>query len=349
MKKINLIKIIVVLMFLTFLCGCWNVNEINQRALPLAIGISKENEEEFKVTLYIPVTSVEGKTRIVTEKGESVSSVLGRMRTNSEGALDYSKIQFIVIQNHLANNNQEWSKLIKYLMKSREIPSIALLAITEDDIEKMFAIINEKKGFRATSIYDYFYKGAGWAPEFSITRVWEVYRSLFSYTKDIAVPVVKSGKDTVFIFEDLAVLKNGKITGRISPSENLLVNLFQNRNARGQNESLGFASIRVINSSLQIRPSMKNNEPLVSSDLNVKIDILEREEGVTNSRILKELEKLMEKRFNDMFEQAQRNKTDIFGFGQHFRHQIPYHELKDWREEYYPKLKVNFQVHVSME
>ena len=33
-----------------------------------------------------------------------------------------------------------------------------------------------------------------------------------------------------------------------------------------------------------------------------------------------------------MFEQAQANQTDLFGFGQLFRQQLSYQELKSWRE-----------------
>ncbi|SFE60695.1 germination protein, Ger(x)C family [Paenibacillus catalpae] len=348
MKKNKPYKTIVVLMSLTFLCGCWDIKEINQRALPLVMGISKEHDEEYRVTLSLPITNVEGKTRIVTGKGDSVSSVLGQMRTNSENALDYSQLQLIVIDSHLAANHPEWIKIIKYFMISKEIPSIALVAITDDNIEKMFSNIS-KLGFTGTAVYDFFNKGTGWAPEVSYTRIWEVYQSLFSYTNDIAVPVVNSAKDTILNFEGSAVLKNGKITERINPSENHLVRLFQNHTTIRNTENLGFSTIVVTDSSLKVKPSMKNNEPRVASDLSLKISILEKEEGVSNNRIKEVLEKRIEQRFNDIFKQAQKNKTDIFGFGQHFRTRISFDELKNWREVYYPKLIVNFQVHVGME
>ncbi|MBA2937517.1 hypothetical protein HZF08_04315 [Paenibacillus sp. CGMCC 1.16610] len=234
-------------------------------------------------------------------------------------------------------------------MKSKELPSIALLAITDENIEKMFSSIDEKLDAHATSVIDYFYKGADWAPEITTSRVWEVYRSLFSYTKDIAVLVVNAGKDTLLSFEGSAVLKNGKIIEQISPSENQFVNLFQKLRAKGKVESLGYASIMVENSSLRIKPSKKAGELMVASDLSLKIDVMEKNEDTTNDQIQRDLENLIEKRFYNLFEQAQKNKTDIFGFGQHFRNQIPYDELKNWREDYYPKLKVNFQVHVKME
>ncbi|WNR42883.1 Ger(x)C family spore germination protein [Paenibacillus roseipurpureus] len=350
MKINSYVRIIVALISLILLSGCWDIKEIDKRNFPLIIGISKENKEEYKVSLHIPTSEKGGKmSRTVSQKGTNVSSILGQLRTNIEDAVYYKQVRLIIIQNKLANDKEDLSELIKFLMKSKELPSIALIAITEENIEKMFSNINGKHFSHTTSIIDYFYKGADWAPEISTTRIWEVYRSLFSYTKDIAIPVVNSGKDTILNYEGAAILKNGKITEKINPSENQFVILFKNHNANGIIENLGNASIMVTNSSLKIKPSMLTSEPIVSSNLSLKIDILERKEGVTNDQIQSKLEKQFKKQFYDMLDKAQKNKTDIFGFGQHFRNQIPFHELKNWREEYYPNLKVNFQVHVIIE
>ncbi|MCM3732037.1 Ger(x)C family spore germination protein [Fictibacillus nanhaiensis] len=350
MRNNKLFKLLIVFMSTILLCGCWDIKDINKRSIPLVMGISKEDDEEYKLTLQIPIPKNDDQiSRIVTGRGETVASVLGQIRTNSEDAVDFSQIRLIVIQKNLAKNPQELRDLIKFLMGSEDIPSRALVALTDDDVENVLSNINDKLGVHASSIYDYFNKGAGWVPEiFSIT-IWEVYRSLYSYTKDIAVPVVRSGKDTVLKFKGAAILKKGKIIETISPDECQLVNVFRNNNEKGRIESLGFASIIVTNSSIKNKTSMKNNKPTVSSNLRLKIYILERKEGITNKRIRKELEKLTEKRFYRLLKRTQGSQTDIFGFGQQFHQQISYHELKDWRNDYYPKLKVNFQVHANME
>ncbi|WP_164775489.1 Ger(x)C family spore germination protein [Paenibacillus glycanilyticus] len=348
MERLNLSKLIFALLSLILLCGCWDIKAINERSLPLVMGISKKNDEKYQVTLTLPVTRVKGKTRIITEKGESVSEVLGQLRSNVEDAIDYSQIRLILIDAPLAANHLEWRKMFHYLMSSKDIPSIALVAITDENIEQMFSKMS-KQGLSGTALYDFFNKGAGWAPDVSNTRIWEVYQNLFSYTNDIAVPVVHSSEDTILKFKGSAVLKNGKVTANISPSENQLVRLFQHHHFIRNTENLGFATIFVVNSHLKNKPSITNHIPQVASDLFIKISILERDEGVSNSLVIDELEKRIEKRFNDMFKQTQINKTDIFGFGQLFRTRIPYDDLHSWRDKYYPKLIVNFRVHATME
>ncbi|WP_156158232.1 Ger(x)C family spore germination protein [Gordoniibacillus kamchatkensis] len=79
----------------------------------MTIGISKENDEEYKLVLQIPITTkVSTKSRIVTEEGESVSSALGQMRTHTEKAIDYTQIRLIIIQNNLAKNEEQFSNLL---------------------------------------------------------------------------------------------------------------------------------------------------------------------------------------------------------------------------------------------
>jgi spore germination protein KC len=349
MKKVN--KTLITLMFLvTFLSGCWDVKDIDKRVLPLVMGITKVNNEEYKVTMQIPIPKKDGETsRIVTSIDENVSSALGQIRTNSENAVDYSHVRLIIIQKTLSDNKEELMRLVTFLMNSDEIPTNSQLALTDVPIEKLLSNINDKLGVDSTSLYDFFNKGAGWAPEILSTRIWEVYRSLHSYTEDITIPVVDSGKDTVLNYKGAVALKMGEITQRIDPNETQLIKLFQNNNAKGKIENVGFASVMVTRSAIENKTVMENNKPLVSTDLKLKIQVLEREAGITNDQIKKDLEKLIEKRFNNMFDKAQENKTDIFGFGQYFRNQIPYDDLENWRERYFPDLEVNFQVHVNME
>ncbi|WP_342443526.1 Ger(x)C family spore germination protein [Lysinibacillus sp. FSL K6-0075] len=351
MKENHPYKTLIICMFflLPFLGGCWDVKDIDKRLLPLVIGIAKENGD-YQVTLQIPITQKENEvSRIVTGKAETVLKVLGQVRTNSEEAVDYSHIELIIIQSNLAANQQEMRELIEFLMHSEEIPSRALVAITDDKIDKVLSNINDKLGVNATSIYNYFNKGAGWAPEITSVHIWEVYRSLYSYTKDMIIPVVRAGNDTVLVYEGSSVLKNGELMAKINPDESQLTKLFQNFNAKGKVESFDLASMMVINSAIKNKASLKNGIPTVTSHLTLKIAILERKKDVSNEQITKELTKLIEKRFYDMLEQGQANQTDLFGFGQLFRQQLSYQELKSWRKDFYPRLKVDFQVHVGVD
>ncbi|MFC7391464.1 Ger(x)C family spore germination protein [Scopulibacillus cellulosilyticus] len=350
MTKHNLYKFMAVFISLFILSGCWDNKDIDKRVLPLVMGISKKNTEGYKVTLQIPIPEQNGQiSRVVTGQGGTVASVLGKIRVNSEYAVDYSHIGLIIINKKLGTNQQEMKGIIKFLMKSGEVPTKAMVAITDDNINNVLTNINKRLGINATSLFDYFNKGAGWAPEISRTPIWEVYQSLFSYTKDIAVPVVRSGKNTVLRYDGSAILKNGEIIGKISPDETQIYNIFQNQGASGKTETFDFTSVMVSDSSLQHKLLMKENKPSLSFHLNLGITILEKKEGLNDKKVKEKLEKVIENRFYNMLKQSQKKKIDLFGFGQYFRNQIPYNELKDWRTKYYPNLNVDFKVNAYLE
>ncbi|WEG13482.1 Ger(x)C family spore germination protein [Pullulanibacillus sp. KACC 23026] len=349
MKKVNK-TVIFSMLLLIVLSGCWDNKDIDKRVLPLVIGIAKGDNHDYEVTVQIPITKSSGlMSRIVTSKAQTVSRALGEIQTNSENAVDYSQVRLVVIQRNLASNPKELKQLIKFLMTSKEIPLNAQLAFTNESTVKLLSNINNKLGVDATSLFDYFNKGVGWAPGISNTRIWEAYRSLYSYTDDLTIPVVDSGKDTVLIYKGAAALKKGRLTQTVNLDENQLINLFKNHNADGKIENVDFASVMVKRSTIRNQALIEGNTPTVTTDLKLKIDILEVHSGITNDQIKHKLEKLIEKRFYHVFNQSKKNETDLFGFGQYYRGQIPYADLKNWRTTYYPNLKVNFHAQVSSE
>ncbi|MED1865799.1 Ger(x)C family spore germination protein [Fictibacillus nanhaiensis] len=350
MKRSKIYKALVVFILTIFLSGCWDIKDVNKRSIPLVMGISKEGDKNFELTLQIPIPKSENQvSRTVTERSGSIAGALGKIQTNSENAMDYSQIQLIVIQKNLARNEQEFKNLIKFLMGSEEIPSRALVAITSENVKNVLSNINDKLGVHASAIYDYFYKGSVWSPELFSTPIWAVYRSLFLSTKDIAIPSVRSGKDTVLVFEGSYIFKRGKLTDRISPEETQLINMFNNKKIKGKIETLGFASVVITDNSISSEVSLKNDIAHISSTLDLEIHVLEKEDGVTNKQIEKKLEKVNKERFYTLLSKTQKNNTDIFGFGQQFQNVIPYPKLYHWRNEYYPHLKMKFKVKAKIE
>ena len=196
------------LILVMILSGCWDVKDIDKRVLPLVMGITKESNDEYKVTMQIPIQKKEGETsRLVTSIDKNVSSALGQIKTNSENAVDYTQVRLIVVHESISESKEELVKLVTFLMNSSDIPTNAQLAFTNAPIEDLLSNINDKLGVDSTSLYDFFNKGTGWAPEIISTRIWEIYRSLHSFTEDTTIPVVDAGDDTVLMYKGAAALK----------------------------------------------------------------------------------------------------------------------------------------------
>lgn len=331
------------------LAGCWDIKDINKRFFPLIVAISKENDEAYTITLQMPIPqNVNEASRTVTVKADSIGKALEQVQLDAEDVIDYSQTQLIFIQSNLAKDQQAMQGLIHFAMNSKETPSRALLAITDENVEDLLKDINEKLGIQTTSIYDYFNKGYDWAPEIFSIPIWKAYQSLYFYTQDLAIPVARAGKDTVLTFEGSDVFRKGEKMDRISSAESLLLNMVQNKSEGGVVESLESADIHIINSSVKKNATMKNKRPVLSVDLHVTMRILEKKQDISDKNIQQQLQQRFEQRFHAMLQRLQEAHTDIFGFGQQFRQYISYDELKNWRTTYYPNLQVDFNVSTTI-
>lgn len=345
--KIKRLCLLLIPVFL--LAGCWDIKDINKRFFPLIVAISKENDEAYTITLQMPIPqNVNEASRTVTVKANSIGSALKQVQLDAEDVIDYSQTQLIFIQSNLAKEQQAMQKLIHFVMNAKEIPSRALLAITDENVEDLLKDINQKLGIQTSSIYDYFNKGYDWAPEIFSIPIWKAYQSLFFHTQDLAIPVASAGKDTVLTFEGLDVFRKGEKMERISTAESLLLNMVQNKNEGGTVESLESADIHIINSSVKKHATMKNKRPVLSVDLHLTMRILEKKQDISDKHIQQQLQQRLEQRFHTLLQRLQEAHTDIFGFGQQFRQFIPYKELKNWRTTYYPNLQVDFNVSTTI-
>lgn len=128
------VKVFVMAAVLLLLNGCWDNKDINHRVMPVVLGISKV-DQDFKVYLQIPNPSDEKiKTRIVEESGQSINEIISKISTNMESQVDLLHIKVIVVDEQIAKEG--FNKIISAFLRSRDIPSKALFAVCEDDLDE---------------------------------------------------------------------------------------------------------------------------------------------------------------------------------------------------------------------
>jgi spore germination protein KC len=343
----RVLLVLCMISIMSTLTGCWDNRDINHRVLPVAIGISKQGNE-YKVILKIQLHDNETtKLKIVTQTGETISKAVDNISTNMESSVDLLHVKIIVIDKKTAEDGVK--DIISGFMRSREVSPKALIAICDEDIENFFTNIKKTMTPDGTSLFENFDKGAGWNPQIALTRIWEVYRSVHSYTHDVAIPIIISGKSTNIEHIGSAIIKNGKMVERINNDETLLFNAFKGESTHGQIEVMTNASVLIIGNSMNIKSKMKGKQPFMEGKVNLKVVILETRGDPTRNFIKKELNAHLSKRFSHMFEKIQKSEADILALGQYFRTYIPRSELKSWRNVYYPNLKMDIQFQIDIQ
>ncbi|MCR8871781.1 Ger(x)C family spore germination protein [Peribacillus frigoritolerans] len=302
----------------------------------------------FKVLLQIPISS-EGvqKQTIVKGTGLTILKAVEDITTNMESSVDLLHIRIIIFDRKLVEEGG-MVEPINTFMRIREISSKTVIAICDDNIDAFFLTLkkNLEKGI---NLYEFFEKYAGWTPQISLTRLWHVYRALNSYTQNVAIPMVRSGENTPVTYAGSAVMNKGKMVSKMDAKETLLFNAFHGNSMKGRVEVMEHATIMIVGNTDFHKGELRNHIPYMFSTIRLDVVIQERRGKVSNAIIKKELEKVLANRFDEMLKRFQKQETDVFGLGQHYRNKIPYEELKDWRKKYYPNLEMKLTIHTTIQ
>lgn len=327
--------------------GCWDNRDINHRSLPVVMGISKE-DAKYKVFLDIPQSSQEGtRSMLVTRTGQTITEVVDDISSNLETRVDLLHLKVIIFERKYAEEGLTDS--ISSFMRSREISAKAMVAICDEDIDTFFNKLQERSSTNQTVLYNFFEKNAGWSPSIAVTRTWEIFRSVHSFTRDVAIPIIKSGRSTIIENKGAAIIKNGRMVGRITEDETLLMNAFDEESAHGKIEVMNHASVLIVSNSMKHHVALKDGTPYMRSQINLKVSVLETRGDPSVDMIKDELEKLLTQRFNKMFKNIQNHEADILGVGQYFRTLIPRDKLAHWRTDYLPRLKMDLAVKTTIQ
>ncbi|MFC5466066.1 Ger(x)C family spore germination protein [Lederbergia graminis] len=342
----RLILSVVLLMLVFINSGCWDNKDINNRVMPVVLGVSKESDE-YKLYLQIPILEEETvRSQVITGNGRTINEVIDKLSTNLDSNIDLLHIKVIVIDSELAEEGVK--DIISGIMRSRDVPSKALVAICDKDFEQFFETMKQVKIADGSALLEYFEKNAGWNPQIALTRVWHVYRSIHSYTLDVAIPIIHLGESTLIEFAGSAIIKNGVMVDKITSDETLLYNAYQGESAHGKIEVLDKGSVIILDNKLNYHYQLENDVPLLTLDLDLDVMILEVKGEPTKEKIKNELEKLLKSRFENMLTKMKENEADILGVGQLFRKEIPRSKLKDWRSTYLPNLDLDLKIEVNI-
>lgn len=343
--KSKVLITIFLLLAVIALSGCWDNRDINHRVLPVVLGISTV-DEQYKVFLKIPKSDDMTKNKIVSGTGETISMAVDSVSRNMESSVDLLHVKLILIEQKTAEKGM--NDIMAGFMRSREIPPKALVAICKEDLNEFFKKLQDSN-VKATTMFDFFEKNAGWNPDIALTRIWEVYRSIHSYTRDVAIPIIGTGRTTAIEQSGSAVIKSGKMVEQISSNETLLFNAFEGESTQGKVEVMEHASVMITGNSMHHKSVLVDNKPFLKTRVNLKVVILETKGETSTTLIKEELKTLLTERFNKMFAKIQKSEADILGIGQFYRNKISLKELKNWRSDYYRNMKMDIQFEIDIQ
>ncbi|KYG27797.1 Ger(x)C family spore germination protein [Priestia endophytica] len=369
------------------LTSCWSKKELTDLAIVAAVGVDKVEDGRYKLTLQVinpgnvaggmqggggdaqnpPVTvySVSGKN--LAEASRRASSRISRR-------LYYAHTNLVVVGESLAREDG-----IEVLMdafdRDAEFRTTSTLVIanhsTASNLIKTLTPVDKIPANKVLKTLEFTERQWGENVKVSLQ---DVMKGLQSSKEETVVSgfrmtgnskqagklenIQDSVPEATLRASGIAVLKQGKLVdwlyGKTARGTVWILDKIQETaisiDWEGKKEAITYQTIR---QKTDVSAQVKNGHPHISIHARVEGDLSEMEIpiDITNPKVITKIEKSLRKEIEDELKEsikhAQKNKTDILGFGATVHRSRPneWKEIKsEWSDVYFPKLDVDITV-----
>lgn len=382
MKKVS--SILIFIMAISILTGCWSRRELNDLAIISALSIDKiDNQYEITIQVINP-TEVVGKQQTSSnpvttfrETGPTLLEALRKMALEKPRKAYLPHLRIIVFGEEMARNGIQNS--LDYLLRDHEVRADFLFTVAKN--QKGSEILNVTSTIEkipATKIFKSIDTSEKGLAQTKSVQLAELYTQIISKGSNPVLTGVyirgnrKIGNDISNMekisspakidLDNLAIFKDDK-----------LVDWFTSEESRGYNfitdnikqtiltvpckNNEGDITLDVIRSKTKMKTKVKGDKPFM--------EIITRTEGtigemtcsrdIYSEKTIEEMEKSLEKRLKELMEKtiekAKKNQTDVFGLGEeiHRKHPKVWNKLKgNWHDKGFVELKVTIKPDVKI-
>jgi len=386
------LKVAISLLFLIpLLSGCWDSQEIEQRANVLALGVDKASEEErkkedeishlgkripipdeemIKVTAQIAVPGriplgpqqpggSEKPVLVVEVVGHTLEDAMLNLQQEVADEIFLGHLRIIVLSEEIARHGT--ARFNDFLRRNPEIRRTAALVVSKESAAKYMNLDPELERIPSLYLADMVdnLSAIGKFPPSFIGLFWTIYSSK---GQDPYLPYLTVIEKTTIQLNGLAYFHGDKMVGKTNPLE---IGIFMAVRGVGRGGYGAFIQVpgkdesvlvRAVSRKTRTKVTLRNGKPHVSVKIQYESEIDEKESAsieLSDSAILKKIEtessKSTKKAIEKLIAKTQKSKSDIFGFGEHFRAKLPHYwnrnvKTKEKWDEIYPEITFDVTV-----
>ncbi|NNV07851.1 Ger(x)C family spore germination protein [Geobacillus sp. C56-T2] len=363
------------------LSGCWSKKELTDLAFVIAVGLDKtENGKYLASFQVVNPGNVAGATQrgggaagvpvsIYTSTGDSLVEASRKASEKVSRLLYYAHTNLVVVGEEVAREGLDG--VFDALERNQQFRTTARLVIAHGhsakDTLSVLTPIDKISANQITKTLEF--SELAWGQTMN-TDVWWAIRSLASPGRNPIVTGVviegnpKEGKrqenvqssvpDARVTLDGLALFKNDRlvrwVNGPTARGMMWVLDRIRQTNLtiswQDKNEAIGYRAVRA---KTDVEASVNNGRPSISVHIKAEGDISEAHVPVNLAdagvlfRLEKEFEREVKQEVAKAIETAQRERTDVFGFGEAVRRADPrlWKKIeKEWHDRYFPELDV---------
>ncbi|MGN8768196.1 Ger(x)C family spore germination protein [Paenibacillus barengoltzii] len=369
------IRIVVILLIsVALLSGCWDRTEVNDLAIITAGGLDLTEDRKFglsmKIYLVSPSSSQQsdsysaeggtGPSVVRSSQGLTMADATSRLQQVLGRKVFWGQDELFIFGQRLAKEGL--AEPIEFLTRHpipRERAHVFLSKSSAKDILQLQPPIER-------SLSKALRKMAENQTGLNITLK-ELTMMMAGRSKAAVIPLVdiriEDGKQAAFAFiNGTGVLKNGKLIGSMSDVETRGIMWLRNevKDATvtvSPNKGKGLVSLKLLKSHTELIPQIKAGEWSLTVQIETQDDIIENTSDLDFSvpdhleELEHELESDIKRRIQMALARAQKEmKADIFNFADAFYRKYPkeWNENKDRWDDLYSNMEVNVQAKVKV-
>ena len=342
--------LIVILLLIPFLTGCWDVEEITRRGIANAVFFDTGNPKKFKmgVVLTVPGSQVppnvgtyqqfEKRNFVISGEGDSMVDAWTQIQANAERNIIFGQTRAIILSEKFARGNIK--DLLDFIGRIPQVPPNTTVLVTKRDPAKLFDMKSNSNDPIGNYV-DYYFRSPFKRSLAIPVDLWRVNSVIDKKAGDPYIPVIEQSQNNYKI-AGTAVFSRNRMVDELTMDETQTLALIRGTDVGYQTIPLGenkYAAFENIRSKTKIIPK-------VSSDGTLTFDIKSNIQGVMvenvpqreillkeKKEIERQAEALTKRKIENLIAKLQGLDSDPAGFGDKVRIEYPQQWKRiDWYE-----------------
>ena len=340
MKMLRNAFILLILICVPLISGCWDVQEISQRGIASAVFFDTGDTKQLKmgVALGVPGTEVPPivgtfqqfakRHYIVTGEGDSFVEAWTGVQATTVRNIFFGQTRAVILSEQIAGENI--NDVLDFIGRIPLVPPNTNVLIAKDDPVKLLDMQN-RDNYTPGSYIDFYFQSPAIRSLAIPIDLWRVNAVMDQKAGDPFIPLIEVSQD-MYLIAGTALFSQNRMVGELSKDETETFALIRGTDVGYLTVPLGikqYASFANVRSKTKITPNMSPDNKLI---FNVKVDIWgamvetfpHKEIGWQDKiEIERQTERLIKRDIENLISKLQSLNTDPVGFGGKFRIDYP--------------------------
>lgn len=378
--KYPMVNLLIFFLSIFLLAGCWDRRELDELAIETAEGIDKVGDQYRLTVQAVDPSQVASKAggagsrspvTTYSMNGDTLFEAVRKMSTVTSRQLYGAHLRMVIIGESVARDGI--SEIIDLFARNHEFRTDFFIAIAKGTTaENVLKIMTPLEKIPASSMFDTLQTSeARWAPTIGIP----LHQFIEDLTSEGREPVLtaievkgnqaigemkknveQTAPNTLLQYGGIGLFKDDKLTSWLDPEESKAItyirNKVKNTIAVISCPNGGKISIEINKATSKIKGSIKNGKPHfevgiktegIIGEVICQIDISNR---ATINGLTKQSEESLKKMIAASIRKAQKQKADVFGFGEVMYRTNPSYwaKVKDRWDDEFSKAEIHVNV-----